>query len=90
MKRIFVGSLAPETGEGELRELFGRYGTVRGLDMSRDIFTGQCRGFALVDMEGHEARAAIAELDGSDFNGRGIRVNEERPRRGKGRGRKRR
>lgn len=88
MKTMYVGNLAPETTEDDVRELFAQYGTVRGLRLARDVFSGKCRGFGLVDMEGHEARAAIAGLDGSMFKGKGLRVNEERPkakRRGRGR-----
>ena len=89
MKRIFAGSLAPETREEDIQELFSAYGTVRAINVARDVFTGNCRGFAFIDMEGHEARAAIAGLDGSEFKGRAIRVNEERSRgKRKGRGRR--
>lgn len=84
MKRMYVGNLAAETTEQDLRELFSAYGTVRGVDMAREVFSGRCRGFAFVDMEGHEARAAIAGLDGRDFHGRPLRVNEERARNAKG------
>lgn len=80
MKTLFVGNLAPETTEADVRALFSDFGTVRGLRMSRDIFSGHCRGFALVDMEGHEARAATDGLNGKLFKGKSLRVNEERKR----------
>ncbi|MEJ2060194.1 MAG: RNA-binding protein [Gammaproteobacteria bacterium] len=90
MKRMFVGNLAPDTKEAEIRELFSQHGTVRGVKLVVDVFSGQCRGFGFVDMEGHEARAAISGLDGSDFKGRPLRVNEEQPKDSKGRRRGRR
>jgi RNA recognition motif-containing protein len=47
---------------------------VRNLKMSRDLFSGECRGFAELDMEGHEARKAIAALNGSTVEGEALRV----------------
>lgn len=89
MKTLFVRNIHPETRESQLRELFSRVGTVRKLDMPLDIFTRRCRGVAMIDMEGHEARAAIAELDGAELNGQSIQVREERPRNNKKGGRRR-
>jgi RNA recognition motif-containing protein len=80
MRKIYVGNLAPETREGEVRDLFAAHGTVRSLRLVSDIFTGACRGFGFVEMEGHEARAAIAALNGAMFKGQPIKVNEERAR----------
>ena len=79
MRRMFVGNLAAETRESELRDLFSQHGTVRGIDLVTEVFSGRCRGFGFVDMEGHEARAAMAALDGHVLHGRALRVNEERP-----------
>lgn len=78
MKKVFVGNLASEASENDVRALFSEYGTVRSLKLNMDIFTGKCRGFGFVEMEGHEARAAIEHLDGKDFMGKSLRVNEER------------
>ena len=90
MKTMFVGNLPTDATEGEVRELFAEYGTVRNIKLATDVFTGRCRGFGLVDMEGHEARAAIAALDGKMYKGNGLRVNEEKPKsKGRGRGRRR-
>jgi RNA recognition motif-containing protein len=89
MKTLFVRNIHPETRESQLRELFSRVGTVRKLDLPLDIFTRRCRGVAMIDMEGHEARAAIAELDGVELNGQSIQVREERPRTKKRGGRRR-
>jgi len=72
MLTIFVKGLPPSATEANLNELFGGYGKVFDLKVSRDLFTGRARGIATVAMEGHEARAAIAALDGRDFEGNTI------------------
>ena len=90
MKRMFVGNLPRDTQERDLEALFGEHGRVRGVKVATDVFSGECKGFAFVEMEGHEARAAIAALDGSDYKGQRLRVNEEKPRPGgKKKGRRR-
>jgi RNA recognition motif-containing protein len=77
---MYVGNLAPETREAEVQALFAQHGKVRSIRLASDVFTGKCRGFGFVEMEGHEARAAIAALNGTVLNGRPMKVNEERPR----------
>ena len=66
--------------------MFESFGTVRSVDLVHDIFTGNCKGFGFVEMEGHEARAAMAALDGSMMAGGNdsLKVRFEQPR-GKGR-----
>jgi RNA recognition motif-containing protein len=56
---------------------------VRSSKLVTDVFSGQCKGFGFIEMEGHEARAAIAGLNGKDFNGRSIKVNFESPKPGR-------
>ncbi|MDY6980198.1 MAG: RNA-binding protein [Pseudomonadota bacterium] len=90
MKTLFVTNLTPDTHEGDIQQLFGEFGTVRGIKMAMDVFSGNCRGHATVDMEGHEARAAMAGLNGRDYKGNSLRVSEERKRFNKGKGRGRR
>jgi len=89
MKKLFVGSLPPTTTEKSLQELFSQFGTVRSLKLAKDLFSGTCKGFGFLEMEGHEARAAIAGLNGKSFEGSTLKVNfeKERPARG-GRGRR--
>jgi RNA recognition motif-containing protein len=89
MLKMYVGNLSPETREADLQALFSQHGRVRSVRMAADVFTGQCRGFGFVEMEGHEARAAIAALNGTMFKGKPIKVNEERPRDKRGPGRRR-
>jgi RNA recognition motif-containing protein len=50
---------------------------VRSLKLITDIFSNQCKGFGFIEMEGHEARAAITGLNGKDFNGKMLKVNFE-------------
>ncbi|MDZ7661169.1 RNA-binding protein [Thiohalophilus sp.] len=89
MKTLFVSNLAPDTDDAQIEQLFGEFGTVRGIKIAMDVFSGQCRGHATVDMEGHEARAAMSGLNGRDFKGNALRVSEERKRmKGKTRGRR--
>ncbi len=83
MKKMFVGNLPADASERSVRELFAEFGTVRSVEIAADIFTRKCRGFGFVEMEGHEARAAIAGLDGKSVEGKFLKVNFETAR-GKG------
>ncbi len=85
MKKLFIGNLAPSTKEQELEDLFSEFGKVRSLKLVTDVFSGQCKGFGFIEMEGHEARAAIAGLNGKDFNGKQLKVNFEVIKPGRGR-----
>ncbi len=85
MKKLFVGSLPPSTTEDSLKALFSEFGTVRSMNLVKDLFSGNCKGFAFLEMEGHEARAAIAGLDGKSFGGNFLKVKFEEPRKSRGR-----
>ncbi|AKH19193.1 RNA recognition motif domain-containing protein [Sedimenticola thiotaurini] len=80
MKKIFIGNLPSSTSENDIQMLFAEFGTVRTLKLVMDLFSGQCKGFGFIEMEGHEARAAIAGLNGREFNGNLLKVNFETPR----------
>jgi RNA recognition motif-containing protein len=77
VKKLFVGSLPPTTTEESLQALFSQYGTVRSIKLVKDLFSGSCKGFGFLEMEGHEARAAIAGLDGKSFEGKYLKVKFE-------------
>ncbi|WP_221895110.1 RNA recognition motif domain-containing protein [Bathymodiolus japonicus methanotrophic gill symbiont] len=83
MKKLFIGNLSANTSEPELEALFSEFGKVRSLKLITDVFSGQCKGFGFIEMEGHEARAAISGLDGKDFNGKPLRVGFETPKAGR-------
>lgn len=83
MKKLFIGNLPASTSEKDLQTLFSEFGKIRSLKLVTDVFSGQCKGFGFIEMEGHEARAAIAGLDGRDFNGKPIKVNFETPQAGR-------
>ena len=85
---MFVGNLPADASEQSVTELFSEFGKVRSIQLASDIFTGKCRGFGFIEMEGHEARAAIAGLDGKSYNGKYLRVAFEESKK-KGRGRRR-
>jgi RNA recognition motif-containing protein len=89
MKKLFVGSLPPTTTEESLLALFSEFGTVRSINLVKDLFSGNCKGFGFLEMEGHEARAAIAALDGKPYEGVFLKVKYEEERKGgKGKGRR--
>ena len=79
--RIYVGNFAFEMREQELREAFEAYGQVQEVSLIQDRDTGRSKGFAFVEMPTNaEAQAAIGALNGKEFAGRTITVNEARPR----------
>ena len=83
---IFVGNLAPEVTETELAELFKPFGEVKSTEVKRELFSGVGKGFGFVEMPGrNHSLAAIAGLNGKDFKGQPLRVNEahEFPARGR-------
>ena len=77
---IYVGGLPFSVTDGQLREIFGAYGTVESARVISDKFTGQSRGFGFVEMgSGIEARKAISSLNGTELEGRKLTVNEAKP-----------
>ena len=79
-RKLYVGNLPYETGETELQELFARAGAVDTVRVMRDMATGRARGFAFVEMStDEEAQRAITELNAYLIGGRGLTVNEARP-----------
>ena len=76
MKSIYVGNLPFSATEDELRDLFAEFGSVDSARVMTDRETGRPRGFGFVKMGDAEALAAIKALNGKDFGGRALRVNE--------------
>lgn len=78
-KNIYVGNLPWSATEQDVENLFATYGQVASVKLISDRETGRARGFGFVEMESG-AEEAIAALDGTDFGGRALKVNEARPR----------
>src|SRR5262249_38380463 len=85
-KRIYVGNLSYQTTENDLNNLFGQVGDVESVNIITDRDTGRSKGFGFVEMGNEDAEKAIAQLNGTELNGRSITVNEARPREGRGGG----
>jgi RNA recognition motif-containing protein len=80
VKNIFVGNLDFAATDSSVRAMFERYGTVDRVNLVTDRDTGRSRGFAFVEMSNtEEGDRAIAGLNGADFGGRSLNVNEARP-----------
>jgi RNA recognition motif-containing protein len=78
---IYVGGLSYDATEADLREAFEAFGTVASVNIIKDQFSGQSRGFGFVEMPtASEAQAAISGLNGKEVRGRTLNVNEARPR----------
>ncbi len=73
---IFVGNLAFKSSQDDLQKLFSRYGNVYSVRIMKDRATRRPRGFAFIEMDAKHAPRAIKALDGKEFLGRTLRVNE--------------
>jgi RNA recognition motif-containing protein len=80
MKKLYVGNLPFSATEDEVRELFAQHGAIESIAWITDRDTGRFRGFCFVEMEESSAEKAIQGLNGEDFSGRQLRVNEAKPR----------
>ena len=79
--RIYVGNFGFDTSEQQIREAFEAFGQVQEVSLIQDRDTGRPKGFGFVEMPTNaEAQAAIEALNGKEFTGRSITVNEARPR----------
>jgi RNA recognition motif-containing protein len=87
-KRLYVGNLPFSASEEDVRQLFAQNGrAVEEVHLVTDRETGRPRGFGFVEMgTGEDAQGAIQELNGQEFGGRNLTVNEARERTGGGRG----
>lgn len=78
--KLFVGSLPYSTTDDELNELFASFGTIASARVIIDRESGRSKGFGFVEFEDDTAgKAAVTELDGADYQGRKLVVNEARP-----------
>ena len=86
--KLYVGNLPFSATEDSVRELFAAHGTVEKVALVNDRDTGQPRGFGFVEMSSADAQKAMQSLNGKDFGGRPLKVNEaqDKPRGGGGGG----
>jgi RNA recognition motif-containing protein len=79
--KLYVGNMSFDSNEAELRKAFEAFGTVDSVTIIMDRDTGRPKGFGFVEMSNEaEAKKAIESLNGKDFMGRTLNVNEARPR----------
>ncbi len=78
--KIYVGNLSFNTTQQTLEDLFSQFGTVSEAAVVTDRETGRARGFAFVTMDDEGAAKAIDSLNGNEFEGRALTVNEAKPR----------
>ena len=84
--KLYVGNLPWSTGEAEIEEMFSAIGAVSSANVITDRDTGRSRGFGFVEMSNDDAKRAIEELNGTEVDGRAIRVNEAEEKRRDSRG----
>ena len=77
---IYVGNLPYSTEETEVSNLFAEFGEVTSVKLIKDFETGKLKGFGFVEIEDESGQRAIDELNGTEYNGRKLVVNEARPR----------
>ena len=78
---IYIGNMSFDTTEDQLRQAFEGFGEVSTVNIIKDKYSGEPRGFAFAEMPSKdEAMAAISGLNGQDLNGRSLNVNEAKPR----------
>jgi len=76
-----VGNLSRDVSDSDIQKAFEAFGKVASVNIIKDKFSGESRGFGFVDMPSKdEAQAAITGMSGKEFMGRALNVNEARPR----------
>lgn len=80
MTKLFVGNLPFTATEDSVRALFASHGTVETIALITDRDTGRPRGFGFIEMSNADASRAMQALDGKDFEGRSLKVNEAQQR----------
>ena len=86
MTKLYVGNLPFTATEDAVRNLFASHGAVESLSLINDRDTGRPRGFGFVEMSSADASRAMQALNGKDFDGRSLKINEaqDKPRTGGG------
>jgi RNA recognition motif-containing protein len=84
--KLYVGNLPFSATEETVRALFTPHGTVESISLITDRDTGQARGFGFVEMSNADASRAMQALNGQDFGGRALKINEAQDKKGGGGG----
>ena len=84
MTKLYVGNLPFTATDESVRALFASHGTVEKVSLITDRDSGRPRGFGFVEMSNADAARAMQALNGTDFGGRSLRVNEAQERSGGG------
>lgn len=80
-KKLYVGNLSYDVSSSDLEQLLSQHGTVESAEIISDRMTGRSKGFGFVEMgSDQDAQTAISALNGQEYQGRTITVNEARPR----------
>lgn len=79
MKKLYVGNLPYEIDNNGLEEMFAEYGTVESAVIIMDRATGRSKGFGFVELDDDGAKAAMEALNGSEVDGRTIKIDEAKP-----------
>jgi RNA recognition motif-containing protein len=90
LTKLFVGNLPFSATEDSVRALFAPHGTIESLALINDRETGRPRGFGFIEMSNADATRAMSALNGVDFEGRALKVNEAQARERSGGGGNRR
>ena len=77
--KLYVGNLSYSVNDNSLRSIFEAYGAVESARVISDRDTGQSKGFGFVEMSDADGQKAMGALNGQEFEGRALRVNEARP-----------
>lgn len=78
--KLYVGNMSFKTSEADLRDAFGRFGSVTDVYIANDRETGRPRGFAFVTFSTDaESKLAVEKMNGADLDGRALTVNEAKP-----------
>jgi RNA recognition motif-containing protein len=86
-RKLYVGNLSYDVDSSSLQEMFGQHGTVESAEVISDRETGRSKGFGFVQMgSDEEAAAAISAMNGQEYGGRPLTVNEAKPREDRPRG----
>lgn len=84
--KLYVGNLNYSVTDEDLRTLFAQHGAVQSINIIKDRYTGQAKGFAFVEMSSQEEAQKALELNGSEFMGRNLNISEARPQEKRGGG----